>query len=143
MDPFPHHYPVQASAAPTGSVSLSAPEAPALASNAPKEFGGPGGAWSPETLLCAAVADCFILTFRAIAQASRFEWQRLEVGVEGTVDRADGVLRFTALSIRARLLAPGATEERAKRLLEKAEKGCLVSRSLAVTPTLEAQLESA
>jgi organic hydroperoxide reductase OsmC/OhrA len=31
------------------------------------QLGGPGGQWSPETLLVAAAAECFILTFRAVA----------------------------------------------------------------------------
>jgi organic hydroperoxide reductase OsmC/OhrA len=141
MEPFPHHYPVQAAAKPTGSVTLTAPGLAPLSSNAPREFGGPGDEWSPESLLCAAVADCFVLTFRAIAQASKLPWESLEVGVEGTLDRVEGGMRFTAFSIRPQLRVPAGTEEsRALRLLEKAEKGCLVTRSLAVTPTLEAQV---
>ena len=141
MEPFPHHYPVQAQSKPTGSVTLSGPGLPALSSNAPREFGGPGDEWSPESLLCAAVADCFVLTFRAIAAASKLSWESLEVGVEGTLDKVEGGMRFTAMAIRPRLRVPAGTEEsRALRLLEKAEKGCLVTRSLAVTPTLEAQV---
>ena len=46
-------------------------------SSAPVEFDGPGDRWSPETLLIAAIADCFILTFRAIACATRMDWQGL------------------------------------------------------------------
>ncbi len=144
MEPFPHHYPVQANAKPTGSVTLSAPGLTPLSSNAPREFGGPGDEWSPESLLCAAVADCFVLTFRAIAQASKLPWESLEVGVEGTLDRVEGGMRFTAIAIRPRLRVLAGTEEsRALRLLEKAEKGCLVTRSLALTPTLEAQVVGA
>jgi peroxiredoxin-like protein len=144
MEPFPHHYPVQAAAKPTGSVTLTAPGLTPLSSNAPREFGGPGDEWSPESLLCAAVADCFVLTFRAIAQASKLPWESLEVDVDGTLDRAEGGMRFTAIAIRPRLRVPAGTEEsRALRLLEKAEKGCLVTRSLALTPTLEAQVVGA
>ena len=40
------------------------------------------------TLLIAAVADCFILTFRAVARASRFEWISLGCTVDGVLDRA-------------------------------------------------------
>lgn len=141
MEPFPHHYPVQATAKATGSVTLTAPGLPPLSSSAPREFGGTGDEWSPESLLCAAVADCFVLTFRAIAQASKLPWESLEVDVDGTLDRVEGGMRFTAISIRPRLRVPAGTEEsRALRLLEKAEKGCLVTRSLAVTPTLAAQV---
>ena len=144
MEPLPHHYPVRAVAKPTGSVALSAPGLPALSSSPPREFDGPGDEWSPESLLCAAVADCFTLTFRAIAQASKLAWQELEVAVEGTVDRAEGGMRFTALAIRARLAVPAGTEAaRAQRLLEKAEKGCLVSNSLRASVQLEAHVRPA
>ncbi len=98
---------------------------------APAEFGGPGHRWSPETLLVAAVADCFVLTFRAIARASGFTWRDLDCSAEGVLDRVDGTLRFSDLRVRARLVVQeGADEERARRLLEKAEKSCLVSNSL-------------
>jgi organic hydroperoxide reductase OsmC/OhrA len=144
MDPFPHHYPVKAAAKAAGGVTLSAPGLPPLESNAPREFGGPGDAWSPESLLCAAVADCFVLTFRAIAAASKLAFESLEVDVEGTLDRAEGGMRFTAMKIRALLRVPAGTEEsRALRLLEKAEKGCLVTRSLALSPSLEPRVEVA
>jgi organic hydroperoxide reductase OsmC/OhrA len=144
MEPLPHHYSVRASSKPAGSVELTAPGIPALSSSAPREFGGPGNEWSPETLLCAAVADCFVLTFRAVAQASKLAWDGLDVQVEGTLDRAEGGMRFTALAIRVRLaVPPGTPAERAQRLLEKAEKGCLVTRSLAVAPSLVAEVVGA
>ena len=45
--------------------------------------------------------------------------------------------------MRARLTVPaGANEDRARRLLEKAEKTCLVTNSLKVEPTLAAEVVS-
>ena len=70
MQPFPHHYAVVAKAETQSDVALEGERLPPIASAPPTEFGGPGDRWSPETLLVAAVADCFILTFRAIAGAS-------------------------------------------------------------------------
>jgi uncharacterized OsmC-like protein len=82
-------------------------------------------------LLTAAVVDCFVLGFRAIAAASKFAWLSLEARTEGTVDRVDGKMRFTRFDTHAKLHVPeGADIERAKRLLEKAEIACLVSNSL-------------
>jgi hypothetical protein len=37
----------------------------------------------------ASVIDCFALTFRAIARASKFKWTRLDCRAEGTLDRVD------------------------------------------------------
>lgn len=131
MHPFPHVYTVSAASEPASTVTLSSPGLADLPSNPPPQFDGPEGFWSPETLLCAAVADCFILTFRAIARASKFEWISLACQVEGTLDRPDGAARFTRLHTRATLkVPPGADTARARLLLEKAEHGCLVSNSL-------------
>ena len=65
MEPFPHRYRVKGRGQVTGDVELSADGLTTLRSASPAEFDGPGGRWSPETLLVGAVADCFILTFRA------------------------------------------------------------------------------
>ena len=59
----------------TASFQALSPQLPDLETAPPPEFDGPGGLWSPENLLCAAVADCFILTFRAIASFSRLSWR--------------------------------------------------------------------
>ena len=142
MQPFPHHYSVVARAATQGDVTLAADRLPAISSAPPTEFGGPGDRWSPETLFAAAVADCFVLTFRGIAGVSRFPWVSLECNVTGTVDRVDRVTQFTALDVRARLRVPaGAKEDQARRLLVKAEETCLVTNSLKVQPHLEAIVE--
>lgn len=142
MQQFPHHYSVVAKAATQGDVALEGERLPAIASAPPKEFGGPGDRWSPETLLVAAVADCFVLTFRGIAGVSRFSWVSLECNVTGTVDRIERVTQFTALEVHVRLTVPsGANEDQARRLLTKAEENCLVTNSLKVRPHLESVVE--
>lgn len=142
MQQFPHHYSVVAKADTQGDVALEGARLPSIASAPPTEFGGPGDQWSPETLLVAAVADCFVLTFRGIAGVSRFSWVALECDVTGTVDRVERVTQFTALEIRARLRDPsGANEDQARRLLAKAEETCLVTNSLKVRPHLETVVE--
>jgi organic hydroperoxide reductase OsmC/OhrA len=142
MQPFPHHYSVVARAAAQGDVTLTGDRLPAIPSAPPTEFGGPGDRWSPETLMVAAVADCFVLTFRGIAGLSRFPWVSLECSVTGTVERVERVTQFTALEVRARLRVPaGANEDQARRLLAKAEETCLVTNSLKLRPHLEAAVE--
>lgn len=142
MHPFPHRYPVTASAAAQGEVALASPHLPDMPSAPTTEFGGPGDRWSPETLLVAAVADCFILTFRAIAGMSKLPWNALTCEATGTVDRVDRVTQFTAIEMRARLRLPaGGNQEQALRLLAKAEETCLVTNSLKFKPHLDAQVE--
>lgn len=138
---FPHHYRVAATAASSGPVSLSADRLPGLESEAPAQFGGPGDRWSPEDLLTAAVADCFVLSFRAIAAASKFAFSRLDVNVEGTLDRVERAMQFTGFQIRARLsVVAGTDTDRARRLLEKAEQTCLITNSLKSTVHLECEV---
>lgn len=131
MHPYPHRYTVQASAAATGAVFLGAEGVEPIASQPPPEFDGPGGHWSPETLLAAAVADCFVLAFRAVARASRLPWQSLEVDVEGVLERMEDGPRFTRFTLSPRLcLDDGASEVLARSVLEKAKRSCLVTNSL-------------
>jgi organic hydroperoxide reductase OsmC/OhrA len=131
MKPFPHHYAVSASATPSGDVALQGERLPRLASAPPAEFDGPGDRWSPETLTVAAVADCFVLTFRAIARLSNLSWIALTCEASGTVDRVDRVTQFTALSVHASLEIPdGANEDQARRVLVRAEEACLITNSL-------------
>jgi peroxiredoxin-like protein len=131
MHPFPHRYTVTTDARPDGDVPLSSEGVRVIESAPPKEFDGPGNQWSPEQLLTAAVADCFVLSFRAIAQASKMRWLHLEARTEGTLDRIQGTMRFTRFETHAKLHVPAGTDlERAKRLLEKAETSCLIANSL-------------
>jgi organic hydroperoxide reductase OsmC/OhrA len=131
MHPYPHRYRVRIGAAPAGELTLNADGLAEIRSLPPPEFGGPGGYWSPETLLLAAVGDCMMLTFRAIAKASRFEWRELSAEVEGLLERIDGNGRFTEIKTHVRLVVPPGTDtSRAQKLLEKSEQGCPISNSL-------------
>ena len=144
MQAYPHHYAVDASAQATGDVALSATGLPPLQTAPPSQFDGPGDRWSPETLLVGAVADCFILTFRAVARASNLSWTVLRCAAEGQLNRVEGIARFTQMALRARLTVPPGTDaDKARRLLEKAEKACLITNSLAFTPTLSCEIEIA
>ena len=142
MKAFPHDYLVTAVSSPQRDVYLSAERLPLLQSAAPAEFDGPGNCWSPETLLVAAVGDCFVITFQAIARAAELPWKYLRCEVTGTLDRHDRVAQFTQFHIRARLALPtGTNEELAHRTLEKAERGCLIANSLKASVVLEAMIE--
>lgn len=138
MHPYPHLYRVDAAAAQTGAVTNSSTGLPDLPTAPPVEFDGPGDLWSPETLLCASLADCFILTFRAVARAAKFEWSKLECRVDGTLERAEGVTQFTKYTVQAALTVTGAADEaKARALLERAEHACLISNSVRGERTLQ------
>jgi len=141
MHPYPHTYVAAASAEAAGLVAVASSQLPPLATAAPPEFDGPGGVWSPETLLCAALADCFILTFRALSRAAKLDWHHIECRVEGVLERIERTAQFTRFATIAVLTVPAGTEvEAARRTLERAEQGCLIANSLRGTRTLEAQV---
>lgn len=143
MQKYPHHYVVAATASAQGDVTLESRQLTALATAPPAEFDGPGDRWSPETLLVGAIADCFVLTFRAVARATKLDWRSLRCEVEGTLDRVERRAEFTAFVVRATLELPaGADEAAARQALERAEHGCLVTNSLKGSVRLEAMVQA-
>jgi organic hydroperoxide reductase OsmC/OhrA len=144
MHPYPHTYVAAAAGTAVGPVSVDSEQLPSLSTAPPPQFDGPGGAWSPETLLCAATADCFILTFRALSRAARLEWVRLTARVEGTLERVERVSYFTRFTTFATLvIGPGTDPAAARALLERAERDCLIGNSLRGARSLEAQVLTA
>jgi peroxiredoxin-like protein len=141
MKPLPHIYEVHLAGAGDGYARVSADGIPELQTAPPLDFDGPGDAWSPEHLLLAAVETCFLFTLRSVARASKLEFVSLELSGVGTVDRKEGATRFTEIVLRPRLRLPaGADKERALRVMEKSEKACLVSASLATPIKLEPEV---
>ncbi len=141
MQDFPHRYRVVAAGNPEGDVNVSASGLQVIATAPPAEFGGPGNRWSPESLLVAAVADCFVLSFRAVATASKLPWISLDCEVEGTLDRIERTTKFTQFEVRASLsVHAGTAEAAARRALERAEAICLVSNSLSGETHLKAEV---
>ena len=141
MSNFPHNYQANAAVKPEGNVQLNCDGCTEIQSAPPAEFGGPGDQWSPEDLLVGAVSDCFVLSFRAIAAMSKYEWTSLTCSVDGTLDNVDRAIQFTGFTVKASLVIPeGADADRAQRLLEKAEKTCFITNSLKAEPHLETEI---
>ena len=144
MQNLPHQYSVAAAANAEGNVDLKSKGLPALESAPPAEFGGPGDRWSPETLLVAAVADCFVLTFKAIARASKLDWLSITCNVDGVLDREENTTQFTGFRLQVVLDAPQGTDvAKAMRILEKSETACLITNSLKASSHLDAEVRIA
>lgn len=141
MMEFPHRY--RASAAAHGDVvDVTSPGLSPLVTAGPAEFDGPGDLWSPETLFTAAIANCFILTFKAVARASKFDWVDIQCDVEAVLDRVERVTRFTAATIDAHVTITDASKrDQAERILRKSEENCLITNSLSTRATLVTHIE--
>jgi len=112
----------------------------------PPEFLGEPGRWTPEHFLVAAVASCFVSTFSGIAEKSHFEFVSLNLDAEGVLGNDDGVWRFIEIRLRPVVtILKDEDRDRVMRLLEKAEKSCLIARSLqckvALFPAVEIEEE--
>jgi organic hydroperoxide reductase OsmC/OhrA len=144
MKPLPHQYEVQLAAGPSGYAQLSTTGVPELRTAPPADYDGPGDAWSPEHLLLASVVTCFLFTLRAVARVPKLEFTDVALDAKGTVNRQDGVTRFTEIVLRPRLTVPsGTNRERAVQVLERSKTTCLVSASLSTPIRLEPEVNEA
>ena len=99
--------------------------------SAPPEFLGEPGRWTPEHFFVAALASCFVSTFSGIAEKSRLNFASFNLEAEGLLSNADGVWRFKEIRLRPVVTIPNeGARDRVIQLLEKAEKSCLIARSL-------------
>lgn len=144
MQDFPHHYKTTATARHDTNVDMSSPGLPDLKLAAPAEFGGPGDHWSPETLMSAAIASCFKLSFKAVARAAKLDWISIRCDVVAVLDKVDKVTQFTEFHQTVVLEVPAGTDEaKAMRMLEKAEHVCLITNSLTGKAHLDATVKVA
>jgi len=142
MQPYPHHYDATATAGPSGDVTLSGQGLPDLPSAPPAEFDGPGDKWSPETLFLAAAADCYVLTFRAVARAMQLAYRDIRCTAKGKLDRQDRVAKFVEIHLEVTVsVPPEIDDETVTKACDKAKRGCIISNSIGVPPTLAVTIE--
>lgn len=122
--------------------NLCAPELPKLEVDAPPEFKGHEGVWTPEHLFVASVNSCFMTTFLAIAENSKLEFSKFNAQAEGTLEKVEGAgLMITQITLKPKLVVKHSRDaERALRIFQKAEKHCLISNSIRSETRLEPQV---
>lgn len=123
---------------------MSSPELPSKIDVAtPPEFEkGVPGIWSPEHLFTASVLSCFMTTFLAIAEYSKLEFNSFDCSAEGVLAKEDGKSKMTEITLKAVLVIDDETKrDRALRILDKAEKACLITNSIKTEVHLDASVE--
>ena len=142
MHQLPHNYTVNANTKNNNEITITGKGLPALLSAPPIEFDGPGDKWSPENLLTSAIAGCFMLTFNAMATASKMYGLSLQCKVSGTMDMREKQMQFIGFNIDAILTIPAnMKEDRCLRLLERAKQTCLITNSVKAACHLDAKIE--
>lgn len=104
----------------------------------------PEGKTSPEELLAAAHASCFITSLGSELARAGTPAERLEVHCTITMDEVEGMgHRIVASAISARGVAPGADAASFAQAAEEADVGCPFSSLIkgTATVTIEATLE--
>ena len=139
---FPHFYETEVEWIQQKRGGLTAPGLPSLEVATPPEFQGHEGMWSPEHYFIASINACFVTTFLAISQMSKLEFVSFCAKAQGKLDKVEGGgLQMTEIILRPQLVIRYSRDlERAGRILEKAEKNCLISNSVKTQIKLQPEL---
>lgn len=98
----------------------------------PPEFAkGMAGIWSPEHLLVAAVNSCLMTTFLAIADNFNLDFVSFTSHGTGKLAIVEGKYMISEITLTPEVVIPEeSTREKAEKVLQKAEKACLISHSV-------------
>jgi organic hydroperoxide reductase OsmC/OhrA len=127
-----------------GTVRVVAGDRPPLDIATPVEFhNGLPGYWSPEDMLVGAVASCYVLTLRALAQRRAVPFEELEVsGVGHVTRRADERFGFVLIELKVSLDTDVDHAEAIAEVAHAAERQCIVGRALEIPVDLELEVRT-
>ena len=130
---------VNAAPANGARVRLTAENKAPLEATVPAEFrGGVPGMWSPEDLLVASVASCYVITLRGVAEHRGLTIRGLNVeGVGHVTRRAEGRVGFVVIELHVELTVDPDCVEQAEHVARAAKQRCLVGHALEIPIELE------
>ncbi len=121
---------------------LTSPTFPSIKVATPPEFkNGVPNIWSPEHLFVASINICLMTTFLAIAENSSLEFVSFTSEATGKLERVDGKYMISEVELKPVVkIKDEKYREKALRILDKSEKGCLISNSAKSKIILNAQI---
>jgi osmotically inducible protein OsmC len=128
----------------SGTVEAASSAAFALPVTLASRVGDPEGKTSPEELLAAAHASCFVTSLGSELARAGAPPERMDVRCTITMDQvADGSHQIVESAISARAVAPGADEATLAAATKAADAGCPFSTLIRASATVvvEARLE--
>ena len=128
----------------SGVVSALSSGAFALPTTNASRIGDPGGKTSPEELVAAAHASCFVTSLGSELARAGKPPEHMEVRCTIVMDEVEsGDHRIVSSSIAARAVVPGCEEEIFRAAVEDADTGCPISALIrgTATVTVDANLE--
>ncbi|SHG38982.1 OsmC family protein [Ornithinibacillus halophilus] len=109
----------------------------------PPEMDGPGVGTNPDEMLLGAAATCYIITLAAMIERAKLPLHEMGLESEGIVDVTNGVFTFKKIihkpTVELKSEASDQERELLKKLVEKAEKSCMISRAIQGNVELELQ----
>ncbi|KAF0817902.1 putative protein YmaD [Bacillus sp. ZZV12-4809] len=109
----------------------------------PPEMDGPGIGTNPDEMLLGAAAACYIITLAAMMERSRLDKEDLTMESVGIVDVTKGVITYKKIIHRPVIVlkadADGKDYTLAKKLAQKAEASCMISRAIKGNVEVEVQ----
>ncbi len=119
--------------------ALSSPTLPTIEVATPPNFpGGHEDIWSPEHLYTAAAEACLMTTFLSMAERAELPFKSYKSEAVGTLEKVEKGFQMTKIHIKPTVVVSDqALQEKTLKLLEKAEKYCLISNSMKTVVTIE------
>jgi organic hydroperoxide reductase OsmC/OhrA len=134
---FPHRYTATITRLAHGLATIDSPPRPSLTGGPPPELHGDPTSWSPEHLLVSALGLCLFATFDAFASREGVAVLGWRDTVTGVLDKTPTGLAFKSFTIEVELTVDRADIERARTVLERAERYCIISKALQVPVKIE------
>ncbi len=107
----------------------------------PPEFDGPGGTYSPEDLYALSLMNCYLATFKYIAEKSKLQFENIEGEAILNVGKGDRpTLWMESLAIKIKL-SGCSNKERALALMEKTKSQCMIINSVQTKVSFEFLVE--
>ncbi len=110
---------------------LTSPAFPPIKVATPPEFkNGVPDIWSPEHLFVASINICLMTTFLAIAENSNLEFIFFTSEATGKLEKIDGKYMISEVELKPVVkIKDEKHKEKTLRIIDKSEKGCLISNS--------------
>lgn len=109
----------------------------------PSEMDGPGIGTNPDEMLLGAAATCYLITLAAMIERSELPLAEMSLESEGIVDVTKGVFTYKKIihkpSVALKNSASDKEHTMLKKLVEKAEKSCMISRAIQGNVEIELQ----
>lgn len=100
----------------------------------PEEMHGPGVGTNPDEMLLGAAATCYVITLAAMIERANLPLEEMSHEAEAIVDVTNGVFTYKKIIHKPTVvLKASATDKehmKLKKLVEKAETDCMISRAI-------------